>query len=91
MRPVTITGVTGTSQWVPIDTYSPARAGVASNVAALAIEYTYSNVFDASPAPVPIVGALAGGVFAVPEGVRAIRGTAMAPADIMVVSQQGIA
>jgi len=90
MRPVIITGVTGTSAWVPLDTYSPARAGCSSNQATLGIEYTFSNVFNASPAPQVIAGALAGGVFAIPEGVRAIRGTGMIATDVLTVSQQGI-
>lgn len=91
MRPVRLTGVTGTSLWVPLDTYSPARAGCASNQAALGVEYTYDNVFDATPAPQVIAGALTAGVFAIPEGVRAIRGIGMVPADVLTVSQQGIA
>lgn len=91
MRPVVITGVTGTSQWVPIDTYSPARAGVSSNQALLAIEYTYDNVFDPNVTPQPIAGVLAGNTFTLPEGTRAVRGTGMVPADRMIVSQQGIA
>lgn len=91
MRPCVITGVTGTSGWVPVDTYSPDQAGVSSNVAALAIEYTLDNVFDASVTPTPVAAALAGGFFQLPKGARAVRGTGMAPANIMTVSQQGIA
>lgn len=91
MRPVVITGVTGTSAWVPIDTYSPARAGVSSNQATLAVEYTYDNVFDLSVTPQVIAGVLAGNTFTLPEGARAVRGTGLVPADRMIVSQQGIA
>lgn len=91
MRPVRTTGVTGTSNWVPLDTYSPARAGVSSNQATLAIEYTFDNVFDTSVTAQAIAGALVGGVLALPEGCRAVRGTGMVGADVMVVSQQGIA
>lgn len=90
MRPVRITGVTGTSVWVPIDTYSPAAAGVSSNVATLAVEYTMDNVFDLSITPVPIVGVLVGGVLVLPVGTRAVRGTGMVGANVMTVSQQGI-
>lgn len=90
MRPVRITGVTGTSDWVPIDTYSPAKAGVASNQAALGIEVTFDNVFDLSITPVVIATALVGGVFELSSGVRAVRGIGMVPADVLVVSQQGI-
>jgi hypothetical protein len=90
MRPVRITGVTGTSQWVPLDTYSPAQASVTSTVAALAVEYTLDNVFDTSNVPLPIASALVGGFLLLPPGTRAVRGTGMAPGDGMVVSQQGI-
>jgi hypothetical protein len=91
MRPVVITGVTGTSAWVPLDTYSPAPASVSSNQATLAVEYTLDNVFDLSITPQPIAGALVGNVLELPNGVRAVRGTGMVPADRMIVSQQGIA
>lgn len=91
MRPVVITGVTGTSQWVPLDTYSPSPAGVSSNQAALAVEYTYDNVFDASVTPQVIAGVLAANTLTLPMGARAVRGTGMVPADRMIVSQQGIA
>lgn len=90
MRPVRITGVTGTSAWVPLDTYSPAAALVTSNVAALGIEYTADNVFDASITPLAIASALAGGVLVLPVGARAVRGTGMVAANLMVISQQGI-
>lgn len=90
MRPVRITGVTGTSLWVPLDTYSPAQAVVTSSVAALAIEWTADNVFDTAITPVTVAAALAAGTFTLPPGARAVRGTGMAAPDIMVVSQQGI-
>lgn len=90
MRPVRITGVVGTSAWVPLDTYSPAQAVVTSSVAALAIEWTADNVFDTSITPVAVAAALAAGTFTLPPGARAVRGTGMAAPDIMVVSQQGI-
>ena len=90
MRTVRITGVTGTSQWVPLDTYSPAQASVSSNVATLGVEYTMDNVFDLSITPIPISSALVGGVLTLPPGTRAVRGLTMVGANIMVVSQQGI-
>lgn len=91
MRPVVITGVTGTSQWVPLDTYSPSPASVSSNQAALAVEYTYDNVFDPNVTPQPIAGALVANTLTLPMGARAVRGTGMVGADRMIVSQQGIA
>jgi hypothetical protein len=90
MRPVVITGVTGTSQWVPIDTYAPDTAAVSSNVAALTVEYTLDNVFDLSITPQPVAGALVANILSLPRGARAVRGTGMVPANIMTVSQQGI-
>lgn len=90
MRPVRVTGITGTSQWVPIDTYSPDRA-TALITGAGAIEYTLDNVFDTSITPQVVVLTLVGGVGTAPPGARALRGTGMAPADILTVSQQGIA
>ncbi len=90
MRPVVITGVTGTSQWVPIDTYAPGQAGVSSNQAALAIEYTYDNVFDPTVVPQAIAGVLAANTFTLPRGTRAVRGTGMVGGDRMIVSQQGL-
>lgn len=90
MRPVVITGVTGTSAWVPLDTYSPALASVSSNQAALAVEYTLDNVFDLSITPQVVAGVLAANILTLPAGTRAVRGTGMVPADRMIVSQQGI-
>lgn len=91
MRPVRITGVVGTSQWVPIDTYAPAAAVVTSSVAALGIEWTADNVFDASITPTAVAAALVGGTLTLPVGARAVRGTGMAAPDVMTVSQQGMA
>ncbi len=91
MRPVVITGVTGTSQWVPLDTYSPDTASVSSNQATLAVEYTLDNVFDPTVTPQVVAGVLAGNVLQLPRGARAVRGTGMVGADRMIVSQQGIA
>lgn len=91
MRPVRLTGVTGTSQWVPLDTYSPAQASVLLTTAgATVVEYTLDNPFDPTPTPVGIVLTLTAGAAVVPPGARAVRMTGAAPADILTVSQQGI-
>jgi hypothetical protein len=90
MRPVVITGVTGTSGWVPLDTYAPAPASVSSNQATLAIQYTLDNVFDPAVTPQPVAGALVANILQLPQGARAVRGTGMVGADRMIVSQQGI-
>lgn len=93
MRPVRLTGVTGTSQWVPLDTYSPAPATILLTAAgATAIEYTLDDPFLASPAPVGIAVTLAADDTAIlPNGARAVRMTGADPADVLHVSQQGIA
>lgn len=91
MRPVRITGVTGTSQWVPLDAYSPNVASVQSNQATLGIQYTMDNVFDSTVTPQTSTAALVGGFYQLPPGTRAVRGTGMVGSDSMTVSQQGLA
>jgi hypothetical protein len=90
MRSVRITGVTGTSAWVPIDTYSPAQCNARVSGAGNGIEFTLDNVFDTSIAPIVIAATLIDQGAILPQGARAVRGTTMAPADILTVSQQGI-
>jgi hypothetical protein len=89
MRPVRITGVTGTSGWVPLDTYSKALASVNLVGGAGAVEYTLDNVFDTSITPQVVVLTLTGGVGTPPNGARAVRGTGLGPTDLLIVSQQG--
>lgn len=91
MRSVRITDVTGTSDWVPLDAYSPNKASVQSNQAALGIEVTLDNVFDLDITPITSALVLIDGLLELPAGTRAVRGTGMVPADTLVVSQQGIA
>lgn len=91
MRPVRITGVTGTSQWVPLDTYASGKASVNLIGGTGAVEYTLDNPFETSPAPDPIALTLgAEGDAEVPEGGRAVRGTGLIDTDVLVVSQQAI-
>lgn len=89
MRPVRVTGVTGTSAWVPLDTYAPAPASVTLTGAG-GVEYTLDDPFAASPSPVGKTLTLATGAAVAPMGARAVRGTGMAGADVLTVSQQGI-
>lgn len=93
MRPVRVTGVTGTSVAVPLDTYSPAQATVfLESGAAPTIEVTLDNVFDSSITPkwsAPAVAA-ANTLITLQAGVRAVRGVGMIAADVLHVSQQGI-
>lgn len=94
MRPVRVTGVTGTSVPVPLDVYATASTTVCiieSGGAGAALQGTLDNVFDTTITPVWV--ALAGAintVIAVPSGYRAVRATGLVPADVLVVSQQGL-
>lgn len=96
MRPIRITGVTGTSVPVPLDTYSPSPASVVieTTAAGAQMQFTTDNVFDTTiTAQWQNLGAAAAGasVAAVaPMGARAVRCTTMVPADVLSVSQQGI-
>lgn len=91
MRPIRITGVTGTSAWVPLDAYCPSPATVQSNQATLGIEYTMSDIFNTAITPLATASALVGGILQLPMGTRAVRGTGMVGADVMNVSQQSTA
>lgn len=96
MRPIRVTGVTGTSPPVPLDVYSISTAAVALETAAAGaqMQYTVDNVFDLTLTLVWFnLGAVAASVPLVaqaPIGARAIRCTGMIPADVLVVSQQSI-
>lgn len=90
MRPVRITGVTGTSVWVPIDTYSPAKCGVQLIGGAGAVQFTLDNPFDLTVTPTGIALTLTATYAEVPTGARAVRGTGLVPTDVLMVSQQGI-
>jgi hypothetical protein len=89
MRPIRITGVTGTSTWVPLDTYSPAAAAMSLSGGGAA-QYTLDNPFDTTITPVAVALTLTGGGALVPLGARAVRATGMAGADVLTVSQQGL-
>jgi len=91
MRPVRLTGVTGTSSWVPLDAYSPSPASVQSNQATLGLEITMDDIFNTSITPKTSVATLVAGFLQLPMGTRAVRGTGMVGADVLAVSQQGIA
>lgn len=92
MRPVRVTGVTGTSDWIPLDTYSPGKASVHLDGGTGAVEYTLDNPFETTPAPTPIALTLdAAGAAEVPAGARAVRGTGLIAGDVLSVSQQGVA
>lgn len=90
MRPIRITGVTGTSSWVPLETYSAGQASVMLSAGTGTVDYTDDNVFDTSITPTakPVTLTALAGV--VPPGARAVRGVGLAPSDILTVSQQGI-
>lgn len=92
MRPVRITGVTGDSLPVPLDTYSPTTRTLVQLSGAGQLQYTIDNVFDLSIVPTwTNTPAAVDGAYLIEPGVRAVRATGMAPADVLVVSQQGLA
>ncbi len=96
MRPVRITGVTGTSVPVPLDVYDTSTASVAieTGAAGAQLQYTLDNVFDTTlTLKWENLGAAAAGADVVaqaPIGARAVRCTGMVAADTLVVSQQGL-
>jgi hypothetical protein len=96
MRPVRITGVTGTSVPVPLDTYalSPASVVIETTGTGEQLQFTTDNVFDTTiTAQWQNLGAAAAAASVAtvaPMGARAVRCTGMVPADVLSVSQQGI-
>lgn len=90
MRPIRISGVTGTTQWVPVDVYSPAQCNARVSGAGNGIEYTLDDVFNSAVTPTPIAATLIDQGIVLPDGARAVRATTMLPADVLWVSQQGI-
>ena len=91
MRPVQITGITGTSPLVPLDVYATASVTQVTLSGAGQLQYTITNVFDPTltiawvNAPVAV-----NGFYTVPAGIRGVRATGMSAADVLTVSQQGI-
>ena len=97
MRPIRVTGVTGTSVPVPLDVYASVGGVIAQvtfvTAGAPALQVTLDNVFDLTITPQWVAADAADATtkfYAIPAGVRAVRGTGMVPADVLVVSQQGI-
>lgn len=94
MRPIQVTGVTGNSNPVPLDVYATASQTTVylKSAGAPTIQVTYDNVFDTTIVPnwVAPPTAAANTIITLPQGTRAVRGTGMAPADVLSVSQQGI-
>lgn len=94
MRPIRITGITGTSATVPLDVYciSPALVNISTGSAGT-IQITNSDVFNTAitlqwqtPAPAFVVGT----PYVLPAGTRGVRAAGLAPGDIFEVSQQSI-
>jgi aminopeptidase N len=95
MRPIRVTGVTGVSVPVPLDVYTvgPGTQVYFNTAGAPTLTVTLDNVFDLTITPkwvAPPAAANANGVFTIPPGYRAVQGNGMVPADVLVVSQQGI-
>lgn len=94
MRPIQVTGVTGTSVPVPLDVYAPAGQAQVylKSAAAPTIQVTLDNVFDSTVTPTWVAPAVATAntLITLPAGTRAVRGVGMITADILSVSQQGL-
>lgn len=92
MRPIRITGVTGTSATVPLDVYCPSPALVTiSSAGTPSIQITADDVFNSAITPqweTPAPAFAANTPYQLPMGTRAVRGTGMVSGDIMSVSQQ---
>jgi|HubBroStandDraft_2_1064218.scaffolds.fasta_scaffold02440_2 hypothetical protein len=92
MRPIRVTGITGNSPPVPLDVYATGATTQVSLSGAGVLQQTIDNVFDLSLTInwVAPTAAAANGLYSIPAGIRAVRATGMAPADVLVVSQQGL-
>lgn len=94
MRPIRVTGVTGASVPVPLDMYSEGQQTVLDlqTAGAAVPQITADDPFTvAAPtwraSPTKDVTT---GLYFIPAGIRAVRGSGMVPADVLVVSQQGL-
>lgn len=97
MRPVRVTGVTGTSAVIPLDVYSLApgvQVALETSGTGAQMQYTPDNVFDSTITPVWFnLGSASAGANVIAQtspGARAVRCTGMVSADTLVVSEQGI-
>jgi hypothetical protein len=95
MRPIRVTGVTGTSATVPLDVYctSPASIVIESASNTAQVQYTLDDVFNAAitPAWINLVTANSTAAAAqAPMGARGVRCTGMVSGDVLAVSQQSV-
>lgn len=97
MRPVRITGVTGTSVTIPLDVYTigpGAMVALETTGSGAQLQYTPDDVFNPAITPawfnLGSASAAANVVAQTSPGARGIRCTGMVPADVLTVSQQGI-
>jgi hypothetical protein len=94
MRPIRVTGVTGNSNPVPLDVYSEGLTMIDLQGGTGAVQITLDSPYDIASASLTWKSAptkdATTGLYTIPQGVRAVRGTGMAPTDVLVVSQQGI-
>lgn len=96
MRPIRLTGITGTSVTVPLDVYciSPATVVIETTGTGEQLQYTADDVFNLAITPGwnNLGSAAAGSTVAAqsPPGARGVRCTGMVPADVLAVSQQSI-
>lgn len=95
MRPIRITGVTGNSVPVPLDVYTigTANAIIETAGAAAQLQYTLDDPFTIAAGSLVWTNTAGTGrnaATAIPPGARAVQATGLVPADILVVSQQGV-
>lgn len=96
MRPIRITGVTGSSVPVPLDVYTigTANAIIESGTATTQLlQYTLDDPYAIAAGSLTWTPTAATGLnaaTAIPPGARAVRAINLIPADVLVVSQQGI-
>ena len=94
MRPVRITGVTGTSPIVPLDVYTigTANAIVVTGGATAQLQYTLDDVFNTAITPTwtNTTGTGRNAAQSIPSGARGVQCINMVNADVLTVSQQGI-
>lgn len=95
MRPIRVTGVTGTSVVVPLDVYTIGTANAileTGTPGTQQIQYTLDDVFNPAITPKWTNTTATGqnAAVAIPSGARGVQCINMIPADTLVVSQQGI-
>ena len=96
MRPIRNTGAVGNGVTIPLDVYNiqPASAIIESAAPATQqLQYTLDDVFNPPAGGITWTNTATSGLNAalqLPAGARAVRGTNLVAADVVVVSQSSI-